>query len=87
MRGGARPDRSAIFIGCEVSAQAACTGAISAGLRLVWHEREEIGSGYRTIHLARPGRHLILYRVEGTAVLIVRILHDSMELSRHVPKE
>jgi toxin ParE1/3/4 len=51
-------------------------------------EREEIGGGYRTVHLARPGRHFILYRMEGTdTVLVVRILHDSMELSRHVPKE
>lgn len=50
-------------------------------------ERGEIGSGYRSVHVARPGRHFILYRLEGTnAVLVVRILHDSMELSRHAPE-
>lgn len=47
--------------------------------------RDEIGGSYRTVHLARPGRHFILYRLEEPAtVMIVRILHDSMELSRHV---
>jgi plasmid stabilization system protein ParE len=33
----------------------------------------------------RRGRHLVLY-VEGPGSLtILRILHDSMELSRHLP--
>ncbi|MGQ0532867.1 MAG: type II toxin-antitoxin system RelE/ParE family toxin [Caulobacteraceae bacterium] len=51
-------------------------------------EREEIGGAYRTVHLARPGRHFILYRMEGAdTILIVRILHDSMELSRHAPED
>lgn len=50
-------------------------------------ERDEIGAGYRTLHLARPGRHFVLYRLEGReTALIVRILHDSMELSRHAPE-
>jgi len=44
---------------------------------------EEIGAGFRTLHVARPGRHLVLYRLRGAdEVLIVRILHDSMELAR-----
>jgi toxin ParE1/3/4 len=48
--------------------------------------REEIGAGYRTLHLARPGRHFILYRQEETdTVLIVRILHDSMDIAQHTP--
>jgi toxin ParE1/3/4 len=51
-------------------------------------ERGEIGGGYRTFHLARPGRHFVLYRLEGAEnVQVVRILHDSMELSRHAPEE
>jgi toxin ParE1/3/4 len=48
---------------------------------------DDIGAGFRTLHVARPGRHLLLYRVEGTRILIVRILHDSMELSRHLPPD
>jgi toxin ParE1/3/4 len=46
--------------------------------------REDLGAGYRILHLSRPGRHYLIYRVEETRVVIVRILHDSMELSRHV---
>jgi toxin ParE1/3/4 len=53
--------------------------------------RAEIDADLRTLHMARSGRrgrHFVLYKVEGGAVvLILRILHDSMELSRHVPKE
>lgn len=44
---------------------------------------EDIGAGFRTLHVARPGRNLVLYRLRGEdEVLIVRILHDSMELAR-----
>lgn len=51
-------------------------------------DRAEIGGGYRSVHLARPGRHVLLYRLEGAeSVQIVRILHDSMELSRHALEE
>lgn len=45
---------------------------------------DDVGVGFRTLHLIRPGRHLLLYRVEAERILIVRILHDSMELSRHL---
>ena len=48
---------------------------------------EELEQGFRTLHVARPGWHLLLYRVEDERVLIVRILHDSMELSRHAGEE
>jgi toxin ParE1/3/4 len=51
--------------------------------------RDEIMSGLRTLHVARHGRrgrHFILYRaVEGRIVEIGRILHDQMDLERHVP--
>lgn len=46
---------------------------------------EDVGAGFRTLHVARPGRHLILYRVEEELVLVVGILHDSMDVSRHLP--
>jgi toxin ParE1/3/4 len=47
----------------------------------------DVGPGYRTAHLGRRARHLVLYRVEPERVLIVRILHDGMDVSRHLPSE
>ena len=58
-----------------------------AGSRL----RGEIGRGLRTLHVARHGRrerHLLLYRAAaGQTIEIARILHDSMDLQRHLPPE
>lgn len=45
----------------------------------------DVGAGYRTVHLGRRARHLVLYRVEDERVLVVRVLYDGMELSRHLP--
>ena len=51
--------------------------------------RDEIMSGLRTLHIARRGRrgsHFLMYRVApNTVIEIVRILHDGMDLQRHVP--
>ncbi len=51
--------------------------------------RDEIMLGVRTLHVARHGRrgrHFILYRVvEGRVIEIGRILHDQMDLRRHLP--
>lgn len=51
--------------------------------------RDEIRPGLRSLLVARkgrPGRHFILYRAADTdRIEIVRILHDSMDISRHVP--
>jgi len=51
--------------------------------------RDDILPGVRTLHVARHGRrgrHLLLYRVgRGPVIEIGRILHDSMDLQRHVP--
>ncbi|HTU52630.1 MAG TPA: hypothetical protein VMF62_01540 [Acetobacteraceae bacterium] len=64
-----------------------------ARLRLGSAARPEFGCGVRSYHLwhsrmhsdvARP-RHLILYRIaEGSIVEVGRVLHDAMELERHV---
>lgn len=48
---------------------------------------DDVGAGFRTLHLGRRARHLVLYRVEDERVHVVRILHDSMELSRHLARE
>jgi toxin ParE1/3/4 len=51
--------------------------------------RDEIMSGLRTLHIARRGRrgsHFPMYRVVPKSTIeIVRILHDRMDLQRHVP--
>lgn len=50
--------------------------------------RDEIAPGVRTLHMAkagRRGRHLLVYTISADAITIVRILHDSMEVWRHLP--
>ena len=51
--------------------------------------RDEIMSGLRTLHVARRGRrgsHFLMYRAAPNSTIeIVRILHDRMDLQRHVP--
>jgi len=50
--------------------------------------RDEIMPGLRTLHVARGGRrgrHLLVYRVVAGRIEIGRILHDQMELRRHLP--
>jgi len=53
--------------------------------------RDEIAAGLRTLHVARRGRrgsHFLMYRVASkSTVEIVRILHDRMDLRRHVPAD
>jgi toxin ParE1/3/4 len=51
--------------------------------------RPEIGADVRSLHMmrrGRRGRHFLLYLQSATEVTILRILHDSMELSRHMPE-
>lgn len=57
-------------------------------------DRPEIGADIRTLHVARngrKGRHFILFRVtraDGEQYIdVLRLLHDSMELARHLPSE
>jgi toxin ParE1/3/4 len=51
--------------------------------------RNEIMAGLRTLHVARRGRrgsHFLMYRAAPNSTIeIVRILHDRMDLQRHVP--
>jgi toxin ParE1/3/4 len=53
--------------------------------------RDEIMPGLRTLHVARRsrrGRHFIMYRAAtGRVIEILRILHDAMDLARHLPPE
>lgn len=52
-------------------------------------QREDLGPGIRSLHVARDGRkgrHFILFRVGDENVIeVLRLLHDSMELADHLP--
>jgi toxin ParE1/3/4 len=51
--------------------------------------RDEIQAGVRILRVARRGRrgrHILVYRVIDEGVIeVLRILHDAMDLGRHVP--
>lgn len=52
--------------------------------------REEIGAGVRSLHVGARSRHVVLFRVGSEAARtleVLRILHDAMDLARHVPEE
>ena len=53
--------------------------------------RDEILPNLRTLHVARKGRrgrHFILYQAsQGNVIDVIRILHDQMDLARHIPPE
>jgi len=59
---------------------------IAEGLRSyhLWHSRNRVAQSPRRVR--RP-RHLFLFRLnDNGAVEIVRVLHDSMDLPRHLPE-
>lgn len=64
--------------------------ALNAGPQLVdVRRRPELGDDVATLHVARhgrKGRHQLVFRVDETACLIeiLRVLHDSMDLARHL---
>ena len=49
---------------------------------------EDIGPGIRTLHVARHGRrgrHFLVFRTASEQTIeVLRLLHDSMDLTRHV---
>lgn len=62
--------------------------------------RPELGAGVRSWHLrlsrahvelgaelVRRPRHFLVYRVEPALVVVGRVLHDAMELARHLERE
>ncbi|MBK8889592.1 MAG: type II toxin-antitoxin system RelE/ParE family toxin [Dechloromonas sp.] len=67
--------------------------ALGAGPSIIGvKERPEIGNDIRTLHVARngrKGRHFVMFRVgslDGRDVIdVLRLLHDSMDLERHLP--
>jgi toxin ParE1/3/4 len=67
--------------------------ALTAGPTTVGaNERSEIGKGIFTLHVARgghKGRHFVLFRVgpgkRQRHIEVLRLLHDAMDLTRHIP--
>jgi toxin ParE1/3/4 len=67
--------------------------ALSAGPAIIGAKGQpEIGNNIRTLHVARngcKGRHFVMFRVGnilGRDVIdVLRLLHDSMDLERHLP--
>lgn len=48
-----------------------------------WRFREDL---FPRCQIASEGRHVILFRINEDTLQIVRVLHSTMELLRHVPK-
>jgi toxin ParE1/3/4 len=55
-------------------------------------ERNDIAKGLSTLHVARrgrKGRHFVMFRIghdQGSEVIeVLRLLHDAMDLQRHLP--
>ena len=46
---------------------------------------EKCIDGYCRRHLDKKYRHYVFYRVVNGDILVVRLLHDSMDSSRHLP--
>lgn len=74
----------------SLAVEALTAGPAQSGVRA----RPEIGKGMFTLHVAREGRrgrHFVLFRAEANPthprIDVLRILHDSMDLARHVPED
>jgi toxin ParE1/3/4 len=85
--GAAQADAYATTISDAVAALS--EGPAKPGVR----ERIDIESGLYTLHLSRfrrRARHLILFRTGRRAprpvIDILRVLHDAMDLARHIPR-
>jgi len=59
-------------------------------LRPTSKHRPELHRNARTFHISRQGkraRHFLIYRIMPDKVVdVARLLHDSMDLRRHVPR-
>ena len=59
---------------------------LGAGVRS-WHLRLSRGHGSASAETVRRPRHFLVYRPEPALVVVARLLHDSMELARHLDPE
>ena len=42
-------------------------------------------SGADNLRQVRSGKHLIFFRPDGDGILVLRVLHESMDVPRHLP--
>lgn len=49
-----------------------------------WHLRMSRGRAHTEIGTVRQPRHFLIYRLETDVVVIGRVLHEAMELARHM---
>ena len=80
----------AVQAGHYAETLASAIEALRAGPQVAGaRERDEIASGVCTLHVARQGRkgrHLVVFRAApGQVIEVLRLLHDGMDLVRHVP--
>jgi len=48
--------------------------------------REDIAPGLRSLHVSGRGRHVLFFRPSGdNVIMVLRILHDAMDVARHFP--
>jgi toxin ParE1/3/4 len=72
---------------------AAALEALSGGPTVIGAKaRDDIAKGLFTLHVARQGRkgrHFVIFRIgqeQGRQVIdVLRLLHDAMDLPRHLP--
>ena len=53
-------------------------------------QRDELGTGIRTLHVGSRAGHMIIFRVANDVdwtIDVLRILHDAMDLMRHLPPD
>ncbi|MSQ92674.1 MAG: type II toxin-antitoxin system RelE/ParE family toxin [Gammaproteobacteria bacterium] len=63
---------------------------LAAGPTIVGaRKRDDILKGIFTLHVARKGRHFVMFRVgrapERKVIEVLHLLHDAMDLQRHLP--
>jgi toxin ParE1/3/4 len=49
-----------------------------------WRHRDDLFPGCQ---IAAQGKHVILFRIQGKILQIVRILHSAMDFPRHIPDD
>jgi toxin ParE1/3/4 len=59
---------------------------LGAGVRS-WHLRLSRGHGSPSPEAVRRPRHFLVYRCEPNLLVVGRVLHDAMELPRHLDPE
>lgn len=85
------PEQARVYAVTLSSAlKALCAGPGIVGVKT----GSEIGTDICTLHVARKGRkgrHFVMFRVssvQGQKVIdVLRLLHDSMDLKRHLPSD